>query len=90
MHFRNPEMAREMEWRLRFGSVTESDTCFGTFFYSSNVANTEKYLAFKKAETQQRWKVSADMKTEVDDDEEGAKITEVNQQEREDNKNADA
>ena len=70
IHFRDPVMAREMQWRLRFGTATEGDTCFITYFYSSNAANTVKYLAIKKAETQQRWKVAADMQTEVEDEDE--------------------
>jgi hypothetical protein len=48
--------------------VWEGDTCFNTYFYSSNAANIVKYLAIKKAETQQRWKVAADMQTEVEDE----------------------
>ena len=59
-------MARAMQWRLRFGTAIEGDTCFNTYFYSSNAAKTVKYLAIKKAETQQRWKVAADMQTEVE------------------------
>lgn len=61
-------MARAMEWRFRPGTTSQSELCFSTFFYSSNVANTTKYLNIKKAETQQRWKVAADMETEVNDD----------------------
>eukprot|EP01036_Dinobryon_divergens_P035009 gene35009-45319_t len=70
IHFRDPAIAREMQWRLRSGTATDGDTCFITYFYSSNAANTVKYLAIKKAETQQRWKVAADMETEVEDEDE--------------------
>jgi len=48
--------------------VTEGDTSFSTYFHSSNPGNTIKYLGLKKAETQHRWKVAADMMTEVEDD----------------------
>jgi len=68
IHFRDPEMAKAMQWCFRSGTATEGDTCFTTYFYSSNAANTVKYLGLKKAETQQRWKVAADMETEVEDE----------------------
>ena len=70
IHFRDPEMARAIQWRLRSGTETHGETCFNTYFYSSNAANTVKYLAIKKAETQQRWKVAADMQTEVESEDE--------------------
>lgn len=68
IHFRDPEMAKAMQWCFRAGTATEGDTCFATYFYSSNAVNTVKYLGLKKAETQQRWKVAADMETEVEDE----------------------
>ena len=70
IHFRDPEMARAMQWCFRPGTVTDGDTSFTTYFYSSHPGNTIKYLGLKKAETQHRWKVAADMKTEVEDDQE--------------------
>ena len=75
IHFRDPEMARAMQWLFRSGTVTDGDTCFNSYFHSSKAAKTVKYLGLKKAETQHRWKVAADMETEVEDedvDEKGA------------------
>ena len=68
IHFHDPEMTRAMQWLFRSGTVTDGDTCFTTYFHSSNAANTVKYLGLKKAETQHRWKVAADMETEVEDE----------------------
>ena len=68
IHFHDPEMARAMQWLFRSGTVTDGDTCFTAYFHSSNAANTAKYLGLKKAKTQHRWKVAADMETEVEDE----------------------
>jgi hypothetical protein len=60
IHFHDPEMARAMQWLF----VTDGDTCFTAYFHSSNAANTVKYLGLKKAKTQHRWKVAADMEND--------------------------
>jgi hypothetical protein len=53
--FDDPEVARAMDGRWREGYTVIDDLSFGTHFYTTNVANTIRYLAYKQKETEDRW-----------------------------------
>ena len=64
--FRDSDVADSMRGKWKTGTQDVSDNAFRSSFYTTNVANVQKYLQYKKHETRIRWGVMDDMVTPQD------------------------